>query len=259
MTWRTLSGEAPVVVAHRGASAIHPENTLASFDAAIAVGSPFVEFDVRLSADGVPVVVHDPDLDRTTDGTGPVGARTLAELRALNAGTADAPQAIPVLAELLAHLSGRVGIVVELKNLPGEPDFTPQEQPLAVETLRTFLAAGFVGPALFVSFNPAAVAAIRAAGEDVATGLLLAGRGDPRPGLAAAHAAGHDMVLPGTWGLLPAGQGFVEEAHRLGVRVGTWTVDDTDGVVELCGWGLDAIASNDPGMALAAVADARAG
>ena len=257
MSWRTLSGEAPVVVAHRGASSTHPENTLASFDAAIAFGAPFVEFDVRLSSDGVPVVVHDPDLDRTTDATGPVGARTLAELRRVNAGTADAPQPIPVLEELLAHLSGRCGIVVEIKNLPGEPDFTPQDQPLADAALATFLASGFDGPALFVSFNPAAVAAVRARGADVATGLLLAGRGDPRPGLAAAVAARHDMLLPGTWGLLPAGSGFVEEAHAAGMRVGTWTVDDAPTVVDLCAWGLDAIASNDPATAVAAVAGVR--
>ncbi|MFM8944829.1 MAG: glycerophosphodiester phosphodiesterase family protein, partial [Actinomycetota bacterium] len=79
---------------------------------------------------------------------------------------------------------------------------------------------------------------------------------DPRPGLALAVASGHDMVLPGTWSLLPAGKAFVDEAHAAGMRVGTWVVDDAPTVRDLCGWGLDAIASNDPAMALAAVAGA---
>ena len=108
-----------------------------------------------------------------------------------------------------------------------------------------------------MSFNPASVVAARDAGS-VSTGLLLAGRDDPRPGLAHALDAGHDMVLPGTWSLVPAGRAFVEEAHAAGMRVGTWVVDDAPTVRELCAWGMDAIASNDPGMALAAVADATA-
>ena len=62
----------PVVVAHRGASSTRPENTLASFEEAIRLGARLVEFDVRLSLDGVPVVMHDATVDRTTDGTGPV-------------------------------------------------------------------------------------------------------------------------------------------------------------------------------------------
>jgi glycerophosphoryl diester phosphodiesterase len=129
---------------------------------------------------------------------------------------------VPLLDEALGCLSGRAGAVIEIKNLPGEPDHTPDAEPIVA--------------------------------ADVGTGLLLAGSGDPRPGLAHAARAGHDMVLPGTWGLLPAGAGFVDEAHALGIRVGTWTVDDPATVGELRGWGVDAIASNDPAMALAALA-----
>ena len=106
-----------------------------------------------------------------------------------------------------------------------------------------------------MSFNPASVVAARDAGG-VSTGLLLAGRDDPRPGLAHAVDEGHDMVLPGTWSLVPAGKAFVDEAHAAGIRVGTWVVDDAPTVRELAGWGLDAIASNDPAMALAAVGTA---
>ena len=230
---------------------------MASFEEAVALGAPFLECDVRLSADGVAMVIHDPTLDRTTDGTGSVHARTAADLRRLNAGTPAAPQRIPFLTEVLDLASGRIGLVLEIKNLPGEPAFTHGEEPIVDATLRALDARAFSGQVLVVSFNPASVVAARDAGS-VSTGLLLAGRDDPRPGLAHALDAGHDMVLPGTWSLVPAGRAFVEEAHAAGMRVGTWVVDDAPTVRELCAWGMDAIASNDPGMALAAVADATA-
>lgn len=254
MTHRTFPGTLPVVVAHRGASAAHPENTLVSFEAAIALGSPFVEFDVRLSADEVPVVIHDPTTDRTAGVPGVVRATRVDDLRRLDVGRGGEPQGIPLLAEALACLSGRAGAVIEIKNLPGEPDHTPDAEPIVDAVLAALDRTAFVGPVLVVSFNPSSVAAVRSSGADVGTGLLLAGRDDPRPGLALAASSGHDMVLPGTWGLLPAGAGFVDAAHRAGVRVGTWTVDDAPTVRELRGWGVDAIASNDPGMALAALA-----
>src|SRR5439155_740924 len=76
----------PLVVAHRGASATFPENTLESFSEAVDTGVQAVEFDVRLSADEVPVVIHDPDVSRSTDGTGFVHELTLAELKRLDAG-----------------------------------------------------------------------------------------------------------------------------------------------------------------------------
>src|ERR1044071_10471953 len=98
----------PLVVAHRGASAEQPENTLRAFEAAVDLGADAVEFDVRMSADGHAVVVHDPAVDRTTDGHGLVRDLTLAELKALRVrssrgGEAD-QQEIPTLDETLALL-----------------------------------------------------------------------------------------------------------------------------------------------------------
>lgn len=254
MSHRSFPGQLPVVVAHRGASATHPENTLASFEAAIALGAPFVEFDVRRSSDDVPVVIHDPTTDRTAGVPGVVRATSAEALRRLDVGRAGDPQAVPLLDEALGCLSGRAGAVIEIKNLPGEPDHTPDDEPIVAAVLAALDRTAFVGPVLVVSFNPASVAAARSSAADVGTGLLLAGRDDPRPGIALAARSGHDMVLPGTWGLLPAGGAVVDEAHALGLRVGTWTVDDAATVRELRDWGVDAIASNDPGMALAALA-----
>ena len=94
-----------MVAGHRGDSANYPENTMAAFRAAIAAGVDMIETDVRLSSDGVPVLIHDRTVDRTTDGTGYVKEKTFAELRALNAGTETAPQQIPALEELLELLA----------------------------------------------------------------------------------------------------------------------------------------------------------
>lgn len=103
----------PPVIGHRGAAGLAPENTLASFSLAADLGCTMIECDVRLSADGVPVVFHDDTLERCTNGSGPVKARTLAQLKQLDAG---AGQAIPTLAELLALcLARNMAINIEIK------------------------------------------------------------------------------------------------------------------------------------------------
>lgn len=103
-----------MVAAHRGDSAHFPENTMAAFRAAIEVGVDMIETDVRLTNDGVPVLMHDKTVDRTTDGTDDVKDMTFAELRALNAGTEELPQQIPTLSELLELLQG-TGVTLNLE------------------------------------------------------------------------------------------------------------------------------------------------
>lgn len=103
-----------MVAAHRGDSAHFPENTMAAFRAAIEVGVDMIETDVQLTRDGVPVLIHDKTVDRTTDGTGDVKDMTFAELRALNAGTEELPQQIPTLSELLELLQG-TGVTLNLE------------------------------------------------------------------------------------------------------------------------------------------------
>ncbi|HVF40493.1 MAG TPA: glycerophosphodiester phosphodiesterase family protein, partial [Gemmatimonadaceae bacterium] len=86
-----LDAGAHPVIGHRGARAHAPENTIESFAQAVAAGAEAIEFDIRLSADGVPVVFHDPQVSRTTDGTGEVKRMTFAELRELDAGARYTP------------------------------------------------------------------------------------------------------------------------------------------------------------------------
>ena len=114
------------VIAHRGSSAEAPENTLPAFEAAVRRGADAIELDVRLTADGAPVVIHDATLDRTTDGTGPVSSQTLADLRAVDAGRNFTPDGgrthpyrgrgtqIPTLGEVLWTFP-RMSVLLEIK------------------------------------------------------------------------------------------------------------------------------------------------
>jgi glycerophosphoryl diester phosphodiesterase len=245
----------PTVVAHRGASSTRPENTIPSFEEAIRLGAGIVEFDVRLSRDGVPVVIHDPAVDRTTDGTGLVHELSAAELSSMNAGTEAEPTPVPTLAEVLRCASGRAAIAVEIKNIPGEPAFEPTRE-LIVEAVHAELERqGFDGAVLVISFNPSSIASSKLVAPDVPTGFLTTDLVPPREALAYAASAGHDMVLPGTRASIPAGPSFVDEVHAAGLRVGTWTVDDPETVRMLLDRGFDAVASNDPEMALAVLAN----
>jgi glycerophosphoryl diester phosphodiesterase len=164
----------PPVIGHRGAAAHAPENTLASFRAAAALGCRMVEFDVRLSADGVPVVFHDDTLERTADGAGPVGQRSLAALKRLDAGSWFAPafagETIPTLAEVLALCAG-LGLAV---NIEVKPD-AGRERDTA---LAAMAAAGAVWPSgaplpLVSSFHAACLAAAAEAAPEWPRGLLV--------------------------------------------------------------------------------------
>ncbi|MFN3269053.1 MAG: glycerophosphodiester phosphodiesterase [Candidatus Kapaibacteriota bacterium] len=109
------------VVAHRGASAVAPENTLASFEEAISVGAHFIEMDIQATADGVPIVFHDKGLSRTTDGKGIASQLTFEELKKFDSGkwfgNEFAGERIPSLEEVLQFVNGRIFLNLELKNL----------------------------------------------------------------------------------------------------------------------------------------------
>jgi glycerophosphoryl diester phosphodiesterase len=244
----------PLVVAHRGASADHPENTLAAFEAAIEVGADVVELDVRLSADGAPVVLHDPDVSAVSNGRGAVHRLALSELKRLRVQG----QEIPTLQEALETLSGRAGIDIEIKNLPGEEAFDSPREAIVEAVVRALDETAFSGRVLVSSFNWLSIERARALAPGVMTGFLTIAAIDPRAALVYARSRDHGFVLPHVDALLAAGPGFVEEAHRDGLRVGTWTVDEEDRLVSLFEWGVDAIASNVPALAVRAREASRA-
>jgi glycerophosphoryl diester phosphodiesterase len=242
-----------LVVAHRGDSAHEAENTIPAFESAIAAGADVVEFDVRMTADGVAVVMHDPGVSRTTDGDGLVRDLHLAEIKRLRIETADGGQAeVPTLEEALTCLSGRAAADVEIKNIPGEPDFEGSRE-LAVEaTLDALGSVGFAGLALLSSFNPLSIARARELAPDVPTGLLTTEDVEARVALGFAHGQGHGWVLPFTAAVLSAGPSIARETHELGMRLGTWITDDPVVAIELMRAGVDAVATNDPAAIVAA-------
>ena len=136
----------PLLIAHRGASAHAPENTLAAFELAIHLGAPAVELDVKLTGDHQVVVLHDQTLDRTTDGKGPLAAHTLEAVKQLDAGSYFSPEFrgehVPTLAEVFEAIGKAALINVELTNYetPGDDlvDRVVQVAPQAQWTLTTW-------------------------------------------------------------------------------------------------------------------------
>lgn len=119
--------ERPLLIGHRGYPARFPENTLAAFAGAMDAGCDMIELDVTLTADRRVVVIHDDTLDRTTSGTGPVRERTLAQIRALDAGSWFAPrfaaERVPLLSEAISATAGRCMLNIEIKESAYEADF----------------------------------------------------------------------------------------------------------------------------------------
>jgi glycerophosphoryl diester phosphodiesterase len=110
----------PIVIGHKGAAAVAPENTLASFAKALEAGAEGVECDIRATADGVPVIIHDATLDRTTDASGDVASLTLAQVKAADASfgmEAFRGERVPTLDELLSLVSGRCLLALEFKSM----------------------------------------------------------------------------------------------------------------------------------------------
>jgi glycerophosphoryl diester phosphodiesterase len=116
------AGAGPFISAHRGYSSDFPENTLPALEAALEAGADVAEIDVRLTRDGKLVVMHDATVDRTTDGSGPVSAMSLEEVKKLDAGRwfdrKFAETRVPTLDEVLTWSKGRLGILIEMKNYP---------------------------------------------------------------------------------------------------------------------------------------------
>ena len=114
-----------LVIAHRGYSSEAPENTLPAFDLAVSRGFRHVELDVQLTADGVPIVIHDATLNRTTDGSGPVSKATLSDILGLDAGSWFGDRSyrgvgVPTLSEVLARYSANLHLHIELKSTQSE-------------------------------------------------------------------------------------------------------------------------------------------
>ena len=235
------------VIGHRGACGHAPENTLASLARARALGLDWVEFDTRLSADGVPVLLHDETLERTTDGVGPVQARSARELAGLDAGgwfgAGFRGERLPTLAAAVELLvAGGMRANVELKSSPGSADALAAA---VVATLRRHWPRD-APPPLLSSFDPACLAAARARAPELPRALLF-------------------ETVPADWPEQLAALGcvalhcdhraataaLVRELHRRRLACRVYTVNDAPRAAELDAIGVDAVVSDFPDRLLA--------
>lgn len=163
------------VGAHRGASAYAPENTMAAFRLAVDCGADLIELDVQLTKDGEVVVFHDLTVNKTTNGQGPLNAHTLAELRALDAGSwfseEFAGERVPTLAELLAWAKGRIWLSIEMKQADDNEDLA-----LAHRTAELVAAHGMNEQVQLMSFRHRLVKAVRDVNVAVSTAPISAER-----------------------------------------------------------------------------------
>jgi glycerophosphoryl diester phosphodiesterase len=240
----------PGVVAHRGASDVAPENTLAAFDAAWRAGADAIELDVQLTADGVPVVIHDDTVDSTTNGSGAVGLLTFEALRRLDAGSWFSPefagQPVPALDEVLTFLATRpeLGLLLEYKRTWAAAD--------VALTTAAVDAAGVTGRVVVQSFWPATIAALHDVAPHLPRGLLV---GDEQPEAAAlARELGVVTVNPST-AAVRADPGIVDRLHAAGFSVMVWTENDPDGWQALAEAGVDAVITDRPEHLLGWLAD----
>ena len=213
------------IIGHRGARALEPENTLRAVERGLACAG-WVEVDVRLSREGVPVIMHDATLDRTTDGTGPVRDALVVELRRLDAGQGER---IPLLSEVLDRVGHHGGLVVEAK------------EENAVPAICSLLGAYGTGDVMLVSFVPAALTAARALLPGLATGLIIS-RTEVNP-VEMATRAGAGTLLPRK-DLLS--EELVQAAQRVRVRVIPWTLNTGDDIRRAMELDVDGFATDDP-------------
>ena len=227
----------PRYVAHRGGGKLAPENTLAAMRAGHAHGYRMVEFDVKLSGDGVSFLLHDDTLDRTTDGRGRADAHAWAALSTLDAGAwhsaAYAGEPLPTLAAV-AHwaIANDVACNVEIKPSPGRE----RETGAAVALDVADLWRGEPIPPLLSSFSEEALEAARDAVPALARALLV----EDLPEDWEARVARFECIALDL-NYRDVNEELVDAAHRAGRRVLTYTPNDPALVAQLAAWGVDGI------------------
>ncbi len=219
-----------LIIAHRGASFLHPENTLTAFRAAQSLGADTVECDVHLSRDGQLVVIHDDTVDRTTNGSGPVVSFDAGELSRLDAGGGDG---IPTFEQLLKAIT--LPVVVELKT-------AATEAPL-VEMLHNH--ADLIPRLTAISFDHDLLARLSARLPQLACGALLETIvGDP---VVIARSCGA-RLLSLYHGSVDSD--LVQRVHEAGLDVTVWTVNQPKDIERMLEMGVDAVATDRPEMAI---------
>ena len=255
------------LAAHRGGAALWPENSLLAFANAIALGCDLVEFDVHPTSDGGVAVIHDHLLERTTDGAGPVAARTAAELRALRLRGPDGAltgEHVPMLDEVLAVVApSRASILLEVKGpqrldvlyerAPGGARAVAGERYEGLEglVLDALARAGVSERTSVMAFNPEIVARVRALAPAQRTTLLIGHghvmlvEGQPEDAIAwAARSGAADAGLQYTL----VNEAVMDAARAAGLGVGVWTVNDEEAMRRMAALGVDVVTTDRPDL-----------
>ena len=236
------------VVGHRGASGYAPETTIASYQMAIQMGADYVETDVHRSKDGVLVAIHDAEISRTTSGKGFVADYTLAELQALDAGSwfnnAFPEKArpdyiglrIPALQEVVdAVRDSSAGLFIEIK----DPE---RYQPDLESALLSLIhSSPMVNRIRVLSFSADSLRKIKELDASVPTVFLVA-KPNKNPVQATLEIPADELGILHTQATLT----IVEEAHRRGILISVWTVDDPEDMKRMISLGVDRITTNYP-------------
>ena len=215
-----------MIMGHRGAAALEPENTLLSISRAIEIGVDAVEIDVHLSKDKEIVVIHDSTLDRTTNGTGPVAGYALKELKKLDAGKGET---IPTLQEVVDLIGDKVRLVIELKEKGTEKG--------VVELVKR---NNLYDNVYVISFWHRLVKTVKEMESRIKTGVLLVGCSVDAG--VATNASADALVM--RYNFLD--KEFVETAHKEGLKVFIWNIDDKNLLKPFVDMRVDGIGSNDP-------------
>jgi glycerophosphoryl diester phosphodiesterase len=238
----------PWIIAHRGASGLAPENTLAAFDRAVQVGAPFIETDLHLTRDARFVAIHDDTLDRTTNGSGLVHAFTLAELRELDAGKwfdrEFSGEKIPTLEEIL-EFSHKHDVVfyLELKYAAAWG-----MHHALVAALRNAESAART---VVISFDPSTVLAVHNLDPSIMTGLLVE---KPQANLSTVVMKAGARQVCASSSIVTAE--FVKDAHQSDLHVVAWTVNQTDAMRAMMATGVEGVMTDFPDRLRATIEDA---
>jgi glycerophosphoryl diester phosphodiesterase len=213
-------------VGHRGAKAYEPENTIRSFMKALELGVNAIELDVRRTKDGEIVVIHDAEVDRTTNGKGLVSELTLSEIKQLST---DKGEKIPTLEEALNFLDRKVKILIEIKEVGIEE-----------KVLDIVRRKGLEDNVIIISFHEETLRKIRELSDKVETGLIYVKHKDP---IGAALSLKAQYLLPLYRFIHSA---FIKKAHERGLRIIAWTINTVEEAQEYVNKGVDGIASDKP-------------
>ncbi len=238
------TSQKPWTIAHRGASGYAPENTLAAFDKAVAMKAEFIELDVQMSKDGHLVVIHDPTVDRTTNGRGKVKDLTLAEIKKLDAGSwfdkRFAGERIPTLEEVLTRYGGKIGLLIELK----KPKLYPGIEAKVAETIKASGKKLMDGRLAVFSFDHQAVQRFQKANPAVPVGVILGYHSDGVSIRKLQSISRYASFVSVNKRMVD--QTLVKRAHQLGMKIGSGTVRTKRWAKRLESLGVDGIITDFP-------------